>query len=160
MVGAASPPGTEDPGGMLEPGTGPAAGLLRPSAPAISLTAQLHASGLNGVLAANEPATTADAVPTSMPCDTRSRRLAATPASAAATRMLTSRGASGSRSLRRFAIICELDRAATPYTGLETIARRAFCASSLSFDWGLTTVTPHPSGPHRPHCRDSAFPIE
>src|SRR5579871_2134207 len=176
MVGALPPgmegsggmlePGIGPPGGMLEPGRGPAAGpgpaagLPRPSAPAISLTAQLHASGLNGVLAANEPATTADAVTTSMPCDTRSRRLAATPASAAATRMLTSRGASGSKSLRRFAIICELDRAATPYTGLETIARRAFCASSLSFDWGLTTVTPHPSGPQRPHCRDSAFPIE
>jgi hypothetical protein len=41
---------------MLEPGAGPAGGLLRPSAPAISLTAQLRASGLNGVLAANEPA--------------------------------------------------------------------------------------------------------
>src|SRR5580700_11097425 len=141
MVGAALPPGTEDPGGMLEPGAGPA-GLLRPSAPAISLTAQLHASGLNGVLAANEPATTADAVPTSMPWETRSRRLPATPASAAATRMLTSRGASGSRSFRRFAIICELDKAATPYTGLETIARSAFCASSLSSHWELTIMTP------------------
>jgi hypothetical protein len=53
MVGGALPLGTEDPGGMLEPGAGTAAGLLRPSAPAISLTAQLHASGLNGVLAAN-----------------------------------------------------------------------------------------------------------
>src|SRR5579863_2976015 len=132
-------PGPGPAGGMLEPGPGPAAGLPRPSAPAISPTAQLHASGLNGVLAANEPATTAEAVPTSMPCDTRSRRLLATPASAAATRMLTSRGASGSRSFRRLAIICELDRAATPYAGLETIARRAFCASSLSPHWGLTT---------------------
>src|SRR5580693_2767875 len=104
MVGGAPPPGTEDPGGTLEPGAGPAAGLLRPSAPAISLTAQLHASGLNGVLAANEPATTAEAVPTSMPCETRSRRLLATPASAAT----------------------------TPYTGSETMARSAFCASSPS----------------------------
>jgi hypothetical protein len=52
---------------MLEPGGAPGAGELRPSAPAISLTAQLQASGLNGVLAANEPATTAEAVSTSMP---------------------------------------------------------------------------------------------
>jgi hypothetical protein len=149
MVGGAPPPGTEDPGGMLEPGAGPAAGLLRPSAPAISLTAQLHASGLNGVLAANEPATTAEAVPTSMPCETRSRRLLATPASAAATRMLTSRGASGSRSFKRFDIICELDKAASPYAGLETIARSAFCASSLSSHWGLTTMTPQRFRPTR-----------
>src|SRR6202047_344379 len=142
IVGGASPPGTEYPDGMLEPGAGRPAGLVRPSAPAVSLTAQLHASGLNGVLAAKEPATTAEAVPTSMPCETRSRRLLATPASAAATRMLTSRGASGSRSFKRFAIICELDKAATPYTGLETMARSAFCASSPSSHWGLTTLTP------------------
>jgi hypothetical protein len=90
------------------------AGEPRPSALAISLTAHVHASGLNGVLAAKEPATTAEAVPTSMPCEMRSRRLSATPASAAATRMLTSRGASGSRSFRRFAIIVALDRAGTP----------------------------------------------
>src|ERR1700721_1462050 len=114
IVGCASPPGTEEPDGMLGPGAGRAGGLLRPSAPALSPPAQLHASGLNGVLAANEPATTAEAVPTSMPCETRSRRLPATPASAAATRMLTSRGASGSRSFKRFAIICELDKAAIP----------------------------------------------
>src|ERR1700730_2239373 len=142
MVGGALPLGTEDPGGMLEPGTGPAADLLRPSAPAISLTAQLHASGLNGVLAANEPATTAEAVPTSMPCETRSRRLPATPASAAAIRMLTSRGVSGSRSFKRFAIVWGLDNAATPYAGLETIARSACCASSLSSHSRLTTMTP------------------
>src|ERR1700683_4466528 len=128
---------------MLEPGAGPAPGLLRPSAPAISLTAHVHASGLNGVPAANEPATTAEAVPASMPCETRSRRLVATPASAAATRMLTSAGASGSRSFKRFAIICGLDKAATPCTGLETITRSAFCASSFSSHWGLNTLTPH-----------------
>jgi hypothetical protein len=90
---------------MLEPGGGLGVSELRPSAPAISLTAQLQASGRNGVLAANEPATTAEAVPTSISCETRSRRLLATPASAAATRMLTSHGASGSRSFKRLAMI-------------------------------------------------------
>ena len=103
-----------EPGGAPGAGRAPGAGELRPSAPAISLTAQLQASGLNGVLAANEPATTAEAVPTSMPCEMRSRRWPATPASAAAIRTLTSRGASGSRSFKRLAIVWALDKAATP----------------------------------------------
>ena len=60
----------------------------------------MPASGLNGVLAAKEPATTAEPVPTSTPCEMRSRKLSATPASAAVARMLTSRGASGSGSGR------------------------------------------------------------
>jgi len=62
-------PAAEDPGTALGPEEEPGAGELRPSALANSLTAHVHASGLNGVLAAKEPATTAEAVPTSMPRD-------------------------------------------------------------------------------------------
>ena len=104
--------------------------MLIPSAIAISPATQLHASGVNGVVAENDDAVSLIAVFGSMPCATCSRSDPASPASAAATSMLFSRGASGSRSLSKFDIVCALDRAATPCSGSVTMAFRAARASA------------------------------
>ena len=124
--------------GRAGPVCGPAgAGLAgggspraRPSATTSSPTAQLQASVVNGVRAANADAASDDAVVTSMPWPTWSSKVWASPASAAATSTLVSLGASGSRSLSRFDIVCALESAATPSWGSVTIVRSASLASS------------------------------
>ena len=93
-----------NPGGV--PPMPPASGLwLMPSAVAISPVTQLHASGVNGVVEENDEEVSRIAVSGSIPWSTCWRSVLARPASAAATRMLFSRGASGSRSFRRFDIV-------------------------------------------------------
>ena len=101
-----------------------------PSAVAISPVTHVHASGVNGVVDENDDAVSLIAVFGSMPWSTCWRRLLARPASAAATRMLFSRGASGSKSLSRFDIVCALDSAATPCSGSLTMALSAARASA------------------------------
>jgi len=98
-----------------------------PSAVAISPVTHVQASGVNGVVEENDDAVSLIAVFGSMPWSTCWRRLFARPASAAATRML---GASGSRSLRRFDIVCGLDSAAAPCSGSLTMAFSACRASA------------------------------
>ena len=119
---ASKPPGAPPPGWPPP--------WLIPIAVAISPVTQLQASGVNGVVEENDDAVSRIAVFGSMPWSTCWRRLSARPASAAATRMLFSRGASGSRSLRRFDIVCGLDSAGTPCSGSVTMALSAARASA------------------------------
>ena len=115
-----------------KPGGFPAGTLLSlmPSATAISEVTQLQASGLSGVRCENDEAVSLIAVVESMPWATCSRKVSASPASAAATSRFFSRGASGSRSLSRFDIVLGLDSAAAPCSGSVTMALSAARASS------------------------------
>ncbi len=135
---AGRPAGTAGPGagGEVTVG-GPAAVVSRPSAIAISPTTQAHASGLNIVALAKKEAASLAAVAASMPCDTWSRSASAMWSSAAATSILATLGASGSRSFSRLDIVAGLDKTSGPYSA--TIARKAALVS-LEYSGGVTAI--------------------